>query len=161
MYTSVPFPLMPQLGVNSRYQLPKMGCRSQDKASFFQSGNHWYMWNKRSIWETQAQSMLENVRLPNRESKHDGKDSTLYRNITNKIIRSLFKLPEWVASKINLFLPQSTYNALFYTDLASQWKNKIDRTFFWYRLDARSRYNRRNGFLTLQVGIFMSRDNLV
>ncbi|XP_020606402.1 T-box transcription factor TBX20-like isoform X1 [Orbicella faveolata] len=38
MYTSVPFPLMPQLGVNNRYQLPKMGCRSQDKASFFQSG---------------------------------------------------------------------------------------------------------------------------
>ena len=43
MYSSVPFPLMPQLGVNNRYQLPKMGCRSQDKASFFQSGNHPYM----------------------------------------------------------------------------------------------------------------------
>lgn len=47
--------------------------------------------------------MLENVRLPNRESKHDGKDSTLYRNITNKKDRSLFKLPEWVASKKLIF----------------------------------------------------------
>lgn len=40
MYPSVPFPLMPQLGVNSRCQFPKMGCRSQDKASFFQSGDY-------------------------------------------------------------------------------------------------------------------------
>lgn len=55
--------------------------------------------------------MLENVRLPNRESKHDGKDSTLYRNITNKIIRSLFKLPEWVASKKLIF----SYNNLLTT----------------------------------------------
>lgn len=38
LYPSLPFPLIPQLGVNSRYQLPKIGCRSQDKATFFQTG---------------------------------------------------------------------------------------------------------------------------
>ncbi|PFX15630.1 T-box transcription factor TBX20 [Stylophora pistillata] len=38
LYPSLPFPLIPQLGVNSRYQLPKIGCRSHDKATFFQTG---------------------------------------------------------------------------------------------------------------------------
>ncbi|XP_068701971.1 T-box transcription factor TBX20-like [Montipora foliosa] len=38
LYSSVPFPLLSQMGVNNRYQVPKIGCRPQDKGSFFQSG---------------------------------------------------------------------------------------------------------------------------
>ncbi|XP_029201708.2 T-box transcription factor TBX20-like isoform X2 [Acropora millepora] len=38
LYSSVPFPLLPQMGVSNRYQVPKIGCRPRDKGSFFQSG---------------------------------------------------------------------------------------------------------------------------
>lgn len=53
--------------------------------------------------------MLENVCLLNRESKYDGKDLILYRNIINKKNRSLFKLFEWVVLKKLIFF----YNNLF------------------------------------------------
>ena len=48
LFSSVPFPLLPQLGVNSRYHLPKIGCRPQDKAPFFQSGKY-QVWTLKSL----------------------------------------------------------------------------------------------------------------
>lgn len=58
--------------------------------------------------------MLENVCLLNRESKYDGKDLILYRNIINKIIRSLFKLFEWVVLKKLIFFYYNLFIMFFF-----------------------------------------------